>query len=85
MVWSAKSVLQALCNFRPLNVLNLFEHRTKAVFDPKLMVGGVQRKVVLDESGFRECSADADWGLNFLPVKLLMRTAMLKPGRKKAM
>ncbi len=39
--------------FRLLSGSKLCEHRTKAVFDPKLMVGGVQRKVVLDESGFR--------------------------------
>ena len=49
------------------------------------MVGWGEHKGVLDESGFREFSADADWGLNFLSVKLLMRTAMLKPGRRKAM
>ena len=55
------------------------------VFDQKLMVGWGEHKGVLNESGFRECSADADWVLNSLSVKLLMRTAMLKPGRKKAM
>ncbi len=41
--------------------------------------------MVLDESGFRECSADADWVWNFLSEIPLMRTAMFKPGRKKAM
>ena len=54
-------------------------------FELKSMVDGGEPKVVLDESGFRECSADADWGLNSLSVKLLMRTAMLKRGRRKAM
>ena len=74
-----------MCNFWLLRVSNLCEHQTSAVFDQKLMVGLGEHKVVLDESGFRECSADADWGLNSLSVKLLMRTAMLKRGRKKAM
>ena len=32
------------------------------------MVGWGEHKGVLDESGFRECSAEADWGLNFLSV-----------------
>jgi len=40
LVWSAKSVLQAVCNFRLLRVSNLCEHHTKAVFALKLMVGG---------------------------------------------
>ena len=74
-----------MCISRLLRVSNLCEHRTNAVFDSKLMVGWGEHKGVLDESGFREFSADADWGLNFLSVKLLMRTAMLKPGRRKAM
>ena len=39
-VWSAKSGLQAVCIFRLLRASNLCEHRTKAVFDPKAMVGG---------------------------------------------
>ena len=52
-VWSANSGLWAMCIFRLLRASNLCEDQTKAVFDPKLMVGGVQRKVVLDESGFR--------------------------------
>ena len=39
VVWSAKSVLQAVCNFRLLRVVNLCEHHTKAVLDLKLMVG----------------------------------------------
>jgi len=38
-VWSAKSGLQAVCNFRLLRVSNLREHQTKAVFDLKSMVG----------------------------------------------
>ena len=32
------------------------------------MVGGGKHKVVLDESGFRGCAADSDWGWNFLSV-----------------
>ena len=32
------------------------------------MVGGVQHKVVLDESGFRAYCVAVDWGLNFLLV-----------------
>ena len=64
MVWSAKSVLQAVCNFCLLRVSNLCEHHTKAVFDQKLMVGGGEHKVVLDESGCR--AYDVDWALNFL-------------------
>ncbi len=55
-----------MCISRLLRVSNLCEHRTKAVFDPKLMVGGVRRKAVLDESGFRANCVDVGWGLNFL-------------------
>ena len=39
------------------------------VFDQKLIVGGDQRKVVLDESGFRAYIVYLDWGLNFLSVR----------------
>ncbi len=49
-------------------VSNLCEHQTSAVFDQKLMVGLGEHKGVLDESGFRVCSADVEWGLNFLSV-----------------
>ena len=66
MVWAAKSGLQALCIFRLLRVSKLCEHRTKAFFDQKLIVGGDQRKVVPDYSGFRAYCVDVDWGLNFL-------------------
>ncbi len=41
----------------------------KAVFDPKLIVGGDQREVVLDESGFRAYSTYLDWGLKFLSFR----------------
>ena len=40
VVRSAKSGLQAVCNFRLLRESNFCEHHTKAVFDLKLMVGG---------------------------------------------
>ena len=40
VVWAAESGLQAVCNFRLLRVSYLCEHRTKAVFDQKLIVGG---------------------------------------------
>ena len=53
MVCSAKSGLQAVCNLRLLRVSNLCEHQTNAVFDQKVIVGGAQHKVVLDESGCR--------------------------------
>jgi len=36
-----------------LRASNLCEHQTKAVFDLKLMVGGSEHKVVLDQGGFR--------------------------------
>ena len=52
-VWAAKSGLQSVCIFRLLRPSNLCEHRTQAVFDQKLIVGGDRHKVVLDESGFR--------------------------------
>ena len=39
VVWSAKSGLQALCNFLLFRVSNLCEHRTKVDFDHKLLVG----------------------------------------------
>ena len=57
-----------MCIFRLLRVSNLCEQRTNAVFDLKLMVGGVQHKVVLDESGFSAYRVEVDWGLNFLSV-----------------
>jgi hypothetical protein len=47
-VWAAKPGLQSVCIFRLLRPSNLCEHRTKAVFDHKLIVGGDQRKVVPD-------------------------------------
>ena len=65
---AANSGLHALCNFHFLRVSNLYVHRTKAVFDQKLIVGGVQHKVVLDESGFSAYRVEVDWGLNFLSV-----------------
>ena len=68
VVWAAKSVLQALCIFRLVRVSNLCEHQTKAAFDLKLMVGGGEHKVVLDESGLRVYCVDVSWGLNFLSV-----------------
>jgi len=52
-VWSAKSVLQAACIFRLLRASNLCEHRTKVVFELKLMVGWGEHNVVLDKSGCR--------------------------------
>ena len=57
-----------MCIFRLLRVSNLCEYQTSAVFDQKLMIGWGEHKGVLNESGFRECSAEADWGLNFLSV-----------------
>ena len=72
-MWSAKSVLHALCNFHFLRVSNLYVHRTKAVFDLKLMVGGVQHKVVLDNRGFSAYCVVVDWGLNFLSVQEMVR------------
>jgi len=67
-VWSANSGLYALCIFYLFRLSNLCEQRTKAFFDQKLIVGGDQRKVVLDESGFRAYCVNVDWGLNFLSV-----------------
>jgi len=58
-----------VCNFCLLRVSNLCEHQTKAVFGLKLMVGGGEHKVVLDESGLRMYCAGVDRGLNFLSVK----------------
>ena len=53
------------CLFR---ASNLCEHRTKAVFDLKSMVGGGEHKVVLHKRGSRVYYAVVDWGLNFLSV-----------------
>ena len=39
-VWAANSGLHALCIFYLFRLSNLCEHRTKAVFDLKSMVGG---------------------------------------------
>ncbi len=39
LVWSSKSVLQLLCIFWLFRASNLCEHRTKAVFVQKLIVG----------------------------------------------
>ena len=64
--WCAKSALQALCISHLLRASNLCEHQTITVFDLKLMVGGGEHKVVLDESGFSAYRVDVDWGLNFL-------------------
>ena len=68
MVWAANSGLQALCIFRLLRVSNLCEHRTKVVFELKLMVGWGEHKVVLDKRGFRGYCVGVDLGLNFLSV-----------------
>ena len=68
VVWAAKSVLQAVCNFRLVRESNFCEHHTKAGFDLKFMVGGGEHKVVLDESGFRAYCVRGGWGLNFLSV-----------------
>ena len=59
------STLQALCIFDLLRVSNLCEHRAKAAFDLKLMIGWGEHKVVLDESGFSAYRISVDWGLNF--------------------
>jgi len=40
----------------------------KAVFDPKLMVGGGYHEVVFDESGFLGDCVGVDWGLIFLCI-----------------
>ncbi len=58
-----------MCNFRLLRVSNLCEHRSKAAFDLKFMVGWGEPKVVLDESGFSGYCFDVDWRLNFLSVR----------------
>jgi len=57
-----------MCIFRLLRASHLCEHRTKAVFAVKLMVGGCEHKVVFDEGGFRMYTMELDWGLNFLSV-----------------
>jgi len=57
-----------VCNFRLLRASNLSKNQTKAVIDPKLMVGLGEHKVVLDKSKFRVYYVDVDWGLNFLSV-----------------
>ena len=44
-------------------------------FDLKLMVGGAQHKVVLDESGFRGYCVDGDWGLKFPSVAVYVAFA----------
>ncbi len=41
-------------------ISNLCENQTKAVFDLKLMVGGGEHEVVLDESGFCAYSTVVD-------------------------
>ena len=51
VVWSAKSGLQALCNFLLFRVSNLSEHRTKAVFDLKLYLVGLSIKWYLTRVG----------------------------------
>ena len=43
----------ALCNFLLFRVSNLYEHRTKVVFDLKLIVGWGWQRVALDQRGFR--------------------------------
>ncbi len=68
-VWAAKPGLQSVCIFRLLRPSNLCEHRTQAVFDLKLMVGGGEHKVVLEENEFRVYDVYTDWGLNFLSVR----------------
>ena len=57
-----------MCIFRLFRVSNLCAHQTKAVFDPKLMVGWGEHKVVPDESGFRAYCVDVDWVLKFISV-----------------
>jgi len=58
-------------------ISNLCENQTKAVFDLKLMVGGGEHEVVLDESGFCAYCGDVDWGLNFLSVPGSLSPKML--------
>ena len=60
--------IEAVCISHFLRASNLCEHQTRAVFGLKLMVGGGEHKVVLDESGCRANSGDVAWGLNFLSV-----------------
>ena len=57
-----------MCILRLLRASNLCEQQTKAVCGLKLMVGGGEHKVVLDESGLRVYCVDVSWGLNFLSV-----------------
>ena len=56
-----------MCNFRLLRVSKLSEHRTKAVFALKLMVGGGEHKEVIDKSGFGAYNF-MNVGVNFLCV-----------------
>ena len=53
---------------RLFHVSNLCEHKTKAVFDLKLMVGWGEHAVVLDESGIRVYCLHVNWGLNFVSL-----------------
>ena len=62
-----------MCIPRLSRASQLCEHRTKAVFDPKLMVGGGEHKVVLDKRGFSAYCVVVDWGLNFLSVQEMVR------------
>ena len=50
-VWYAKSGLKAMCIPRLSRASKLCEDQTKAVFDPKLMVGGVSTKWCLTRVG----------------------------------
>jgi len=50
-VWYAKSGLKAMCIPRLSRASKLCEDQTKAVFDPKLMVGGVSTKWCLTSVG----------------------------------
>ena len=47
------------------------------VFDLKLMVGGSEHKVVLDESGLRAYCVDVDWGWKILSVKFADRSMVI--------
>lgn len=69
MVWSAKSVSQAVCNFRLLRVSNFCEHRTKADFEHNLIVGWGEHAGVVDKSGSRAYCVSVDSELNFLSVE----------------
>jgi len=61
--------IEAVCISHLLRASNLCEHQTRAVFGLKLMVGGGEHKVVLDESGFSAYRVNVDWGLDFLSVR----------------